>query len=461
MTQNLAGSKKNRVEAFVGRLDLLRATRDEIDAPPDLLPPSLADLAAQKHIAEVATIAECVLRHEAPRGRALTVAAFKSRHGRRPAAVVPLVERVLYRSFVELLSDHLAPTRKIGEYKLFETSPLKEESAKFIVLSDLANYYATIDIDRLSEKLLARSGEWIAIDSLRGFLQKLMGGRLGIPQGMRPSDRLGDTYAEELLLSIRRRGVHAWRYADDFRMATATYRDAVYALEVLDEEAAKMGLFINDRKTLTYGRDRYEGRVIEPIQSFTKAWQEKRAELIESDVYGGVLAEPAADDVLTDILRDELQAWAEQVPALKSGELNMAFARMDLGLILHILGHREQWTAIEHTSELLYLEPHLTKQLCLYLRAMSRVDSNRTDSAVERVVKDMALNSWQSVWVLFSISDTERSELRLSDGLRRWVESQIQSSNELVAAHSLWAVAVNKYLQKSDWCSFGERALPT
>lgn len=241
-------------------MDLATATATEVSQKADLLPPQPADAAVAADAAAGVSAIRAVALATDPSPGAPVIAARKWRHGRRPVSGVSLVDRVLYRAGVELLSPALAPARADPDFESMEKAP-NQPGVGYVVLTDLAHYYSTINVDRLARLVLTRSGEWAAVSWLREFLRQTSGGLGGLPQGSTTSDRLGDTYAQALLTQLRRRGLNAWSFADDFRIACSDYRDAVLALEVFDEEARAMALFVNERKTFTYGIEKYRQRL--------------------------------------------------------------------------------------------------------------------------------------------------------------------------------------------------------
>ena len=222
--------------ALLTRMDIRSALDTETSGPRrDLLPVQVGDLAARTKLDEVAAI----IATRAREGRVGTkpapvLAASKWRHGRRPAAALALPERVMYRAAASLLGDGLADERDKNDHAAFVNAPVQNGDG-FVIVTDLANYYSSVQIDRLADVLLSRTGEWSTVTLLRDFLRAISPSVGGLPQGNYASDRLADTYADTLLRKLRRRGLSAWRYSDDFRIGASSYQNAINALEVFDE----------------------------------------------------------------------------------------------------------------------------------------------------------------------------------------------------------------------------------
>ena len=197
-------------------------------------------------------------------------------------------ERVLYRATAKLLADGLAGERQDDDYATFLNAPVNNDE-NFIIITDLANYYSSIQIDRLADVLLSRTGKWSIISWLRDFLLAISPDIGGLPQGNYASDRLADTYADTLLRKLRRRGLATWRHADDFRIGASSYQNTINALEIFDEEVRALGLFVNERKTYVVDQDKDIANKDREMEFFTSAWQEKRQQLTTIDIYS---AEP-------------------------------------------------------------------------------------------------------------------------------------------------------------------------
>lgn len=202
-------------------------------------------------------------------------------------------------------------------------------------------------------------------------------------------------------------------------------------------------------------------RLEEPIQFFTEAWEEARDSLTVTSIYNSDPEPPEMSDVMTTLAKGELTAWSEQLDA--TGDMNsLAVARLDLGIVLGILGSAGDDAAIEHVPRLLRVEPQLTRPISHYLFRLSEVDSAATDSAVIAALEESALTSWQKVWLLYSISNPERpvdpwTSSSLNPSLGSWGMTQAASSNEFVSSSGIWALAVNKSLPVELWSDFAER----
>lgn len=450
--------------ALLNRMDIRSALDTETSRPRrDLLPIQVGDLAARTKLDEVAAI----IATRAREGRvgaepAPVLAAGKWRHGRRPAAALALPERTLYRAATGLLGDGLADERGKNDHSAFVQAPV-QHGDEFVIVTDLANYYSSIQIDRLAEVLLSRTGEWSTVTWLRDFLRAISPSVGGLPQGNYVSDRLADTYGDTLLRKLRRRGLSAWRYSDDFRMGASSYQNAINALEIFDEEVRKMGLFVNERKTYVVPRDKYIKNLDQERRFFTEAWSEKRDQLTTIDFYSFEPVEPENAEIFGAVAMEELQAWAEAVESARANDEKNVATRLDLGLVLTILTLVEDADALPHVPELLLMEPQLTHLIAGYMYTMSEGNAAGVDAAVLATIRG-ALSTWKSIWLCYALSNPEREEPDppwgpgpLDHAVATWLKMQAASNDEVLSSHAVWSLAVNGSLDLEIWSSLHSR----
>ncbi|MFD6197008.1 RNA-directed DNA polymerase [Mycobacteriaceae bacterium NPDC060252] len=409
-----------------------------------------------------------IIANRAREGRVATepapvLAASKWRHGRRPAAALALPERVMYRAAANLLDEGLADERDKNDHGAFVNAPV-DNGDRFVIVTDLSNYYSSIQIDRLSDVLLSRTGEWSTVSWLRDFLRAISPSVGGLPQGNYASDRLADTYADTLLRKLRRRGLTAWRYSDDFRIGASSYQEAINSLEVFDEEVRAMGLFVNERKTYVMPRDKYVKNMDQERRFFSQAWKDKREQLTTIDLYSFEPVEPEDAEIFGAVAMEELQAWAKEVEAAR-GHDEMAIAtRLDLGLVLTILTMVEDADGLPYVSELLLMEPQLSHLIAGYLYTMSASAAANVDAAVLATIRGTALSKWKSIWLCYALSNSERQvqappwgAVPLDSAVASWLKTQAASDNEVLSSQAVWSLAVNRSLDQDTWSNLSNR----
>lgn len=284
----------------------------------------------------------------------------------------------------------------------------------------------------------------------------------GLPQGNFASDRLADTYADTLLRKLRRRGLAAWRYSDDFRIGASTYQDGINALEIFDEELRSMGLFVNERKTHIVHRDKYIDKLGREREYFTDAWREKRDELTTIDFYSFEPVVPDDPDVFGAVAIDELRAWAQAAKVAREDDKSELPTRLDLSLVLNILSLVQEPQALEHIPELLLMEPQHTYQVANYLYELSETHAAGVDAAVSKTIENTALSKWISVWLSYALSNPNRENgwpgrVALAPEVKRWLTTLTSSQDEVLSSYAAWALAVTGSLTQDIWSRLNKR----
>jgi Reverse transcriptase (RNA-dependent DNA polymerase) len=429
--------------SVLGRMDLLDAVKRELSLRNRLLPRRWDYLAL---VGEHEAV-EAALRPQLRRGpsgvAADVVLSDKEWRGVRPLHVMTLADRVLYRALVELigqaLPENLRHRQPIAD---FRQAPLDVPDVGYISKTDVTAYYEFVDHDRLTDELIAQTGEEPAVDVLTHLLGKVMKRRVGLPQVHTASDVLGDTYIDPVRRRMRRRGYATFTYSDDFRIASPTLGAARAAVEACAEEVRDLGLVLNDRKTYTYGRRKYR----KSLTSFADAERRLFADgnsdagddsedpfnlgFLDSD-YGNadepvaaptLGAEPLdqgidedgalSRDVRTSGDLDERrviaarrawQLWLEEDESdeTQAGQ-QASITQSLLGRALATLGTVGNEGPAEHLNDLLRYEPALAPQLTAYMTEYAdsgRRARSQLRSALDDVVHADIFSPWQGMWL--------------------------------------------------------------
>jgi len=104
----------------------------------------------------------------------------------------------------------------------------------------------------------AHPGDGQRVDTLTTLLTAITGRRYGLPQQNHPSDVLAEAYIDVLERRLHRANARVWRYSDDFRIATDSWSDALATVDLLEREVRRIGLTLNDSKTVIRRGDTYE-----------------------------------------------------------------------------------------------------------------------------------------------------------------------------------------------------------
>ena len=106
--------------------------------------------------------------------------------------------------------------------------------------------------------MVAQTGDGQRVDTLTTLLTAITGRRYGLPQQNHPSDVLAEAYIDVLERRLHRANARVWRYSDDFRIATDSWSDALATVDLLEREVRRIGLTLNDSKTVIRRGDTYE-----------------------------------------------------------------------------------------------------------------------------------------------------------------------------------------------------------
>src|SRR5665811_1209842 len=109
-----------------------------------------------------------------------------------------------------------------------------------------------------TRELVAQTGDGQRVDTLTTLLTAITGRRYGLPQQNHPSDVLAEAYIDVLERRLHRANARVWRYSDDFRIATDSWSDALATVDLLEREVRRIGLTLNDPKTVIRRGDTYE-----------------------------------------------------------------------------------------------------------------------------------------------------------------------------------------------------------
>ncbi len=440
--------------ALLSRLDIPKALEAELNRrADDLLPFQVSDLAARMDQAVFAEAIETVLSSEEIIAPAPSVTAKKSKYGRRPVMALTLAQRVAYRAVTDLLEGSLVPARGRDDYRNMSRGPIGS-GAGFVVITDLAHYYATLSVPLLQHELLARSGEWEVGQWLASFLSGISSGMGGIPQGCTASDRLADTYASSLLGAMYRRGYDCWRHADDFRIVAVDYPAAVAAIEVFTEEARALGLFVNDAKTRITSLSTYTDRHDQPEKSFTDTFEAAREKLTIIGPYDSCEFEPAESEVLESAAIDELSAWADwsQDAGNEDQPPTWPFQRYNLRMILAVLSRFASAEALQSVPMLLEREPQLTPGIAMYFGSLL-ADPSVRDAAISSIVDVTSrddLTPWQAVWLVSVLDETFAADLD-GDLVEKWTAKCFSDRSSVLRSYAGWSRARQGLLEKDDW----------
>jgi len=392
---------------FFTETEVRTALDAELDGPTRQLPPSSVNQALTLRRDEVSGWVTGRLQGHFMPTPEETVAVSKPGHGVRPVAVWDLPSRLAYSVLTARLRPALPTVKRDRvQWRAFQREPL-DHAGRYVVASDIAACYQYIDHSLLADELLVQTGEHAVIETIVELLRATGGRRYGLPQQSDSSDLLAEAFLARLERALVRRGLVVARYSDDFRFSCSTWSEVTRAIEVLAEEARLLGLTVNDIKTVTWGRTKYEDHLNESDRLRQEIANEAKIDLTQVDVhpYDDTVVEQPPEQEDVELLGAEriLKRWVTV-----AGRGNVALSRRAehravLELLPWALGTLQahpECTAetLSHCGRLLRFERTLTPAVAAYLS--TRNDDEAVLAVFDRLLRTKAyLNGWQTWWL--------------------------------------------------------------
>lgn len=380
----------------------------ELTSPPKMVPPDSTYSALIANQPDVAQWAydRLITREFIPTPEE-TVAANKGRHGVRPIAVWDLPSKLAYRALVAQIEGALPPfLRSRTEFLAFQRRPL-DWAGTYIVAADIAACYQHLDHGLVLDEVAVQTGEHDAIDSVTALLREASGRSYGLPQQSHASDVLAEALLAKLERALVRRGLAVARYSDDFRFSCVSWSEVIRALEILEEEARRLGLTINDSKTLTWGVAKYQAHLDEVEKLRLEIAKEAELDLtdFDSDAYDGtvVMATPDPDDVELLSAFRVLDRWEQaagrgHVSPKRRAEHRATVELLPYALSTMALQPETPTGVLDQCMRLLRYERTLTPAVATYLT--SRQSDSDVIAAFDKLLRSKSyLNGWQAWWL--------------------------------------------------------------
>lgn len=438
--------------ALIKRLKIAEAVKEEAQTLRNLLPaePGWGNLSSKASQVEINFTG--LLRNGFMPTLQVECLARKPSHGVRPVPYWGPLERILYRALAQIaMKPFKKPDRSPEAYVEFVKSPVNrgyqlqqqedpdsgveidrffhflESPLKYVVKSDITSFYQFIDHGILRDELLLQGSDFEATTALVSLLGEAQGRAFGLPQLFDASDWLSEVYIQRVHRQILRLGLEAWRFNDDFRIATRTYADALKAIEALNEACRANGLAINESKTFTYGMTTYL------IDTLALGPSEELGKFIPDEV------ETIVGDYTDEFDEDDdeaLEALASASPDASSDEsdgIRLRNIRAEdvrkLRWALGALSHADDGRAIEHLPKLLIFAPSLTPSICKYLTSLTEEMPARGEF-FEWTLSNASLNDWQKVWIIGTMSDLDLLDGEHAVDRRTWVVTERRETRD-------------------------------
>ncbi|MFJ8590695.1 RNA-directed DNA polymerase [Streptomyces sp. NPDC093598] len=447
----------------LSQLNFEQALKEEIEWQPDLTPKQVIDLALSSEgtdLAKYADYLEGLTKSGTITPRADLITAIKWRNGRRPVHIMPIHERTFYRSVVNLLKEDLPPTDRSPEaYEEFELGPTEDTSARFVIKTDIANYYSSIDHELMRDEIVARTGRSEIASILCDFWRAIQNRSVGIPQMSEPSKVLSEILVDNLHRSLNRKGLKVWRYADDFRITARSRQESIAALDIIHEESRHMGLCLNDWKTHLLSIERYKQLANEDKEKEEEARTSAQNSLMYWSPYEEYQREPGIDEVYVEAAETLLREWRDEIPDAVIEHSGLLQRHKLIRTSLNVLETFEEASGLPYLYDVLLREPQLTPAVFRYIHNLGVASPDAAASACVQILESGILNRWQQLWLAWSLQSTEWSISRVvadSIELRNFLKGLLHDRSEVVRGQACLSLAVNTSLSQSEWASVQE-----
>jgi reverse transcriptase-like protein len=261
-------------------------------------------------------------------------------HTTRPGAVPEIDDRIVYQYLVDDVADAVEPSlvpieeavvhsyryaRDRGAAEMFvdlDTASYKTfqqrvstigEAHNFLVVADVADFYERLYHHVLENLLRGLDAPEETVASVMGVLRRMRRGKsYGIPQGIWPSDYLGNLYLDSVDKFLVRRGLDYCRYVDDIRIGVGSISEGERVLQTLEVHLEPMGLALNAGKTQIIPRTEIEATLMPYRERLDAIYEALRAAWLAASPYEISEEEiPAFDQAVT--LASVVELFREQL----------------------------------------------------------------------------------------------------------------------------------------------------
>lgn len=451
--------------------DFAAALRDEASASRALMPgdPIVSGL-QERYSDSVGSWLQRQCSGEFTPEREKIVTVRKSRHGVRPVAELAIRDRLLYRALVARWQESVPrPARHQGSYDKFVRAPLEEASPKYVVTSDVTAFYQYVDHGLLLSELLTRTGDAEGAETLIELLGGVSGRSFGIPQQSEPSDALAEAFISIVHRRMVRQGFRIWHYNDDFRIAVDSWSDALNAVDALERETRRLGLALNDGKTVIWRRRTYE----DDVEAHDTALRRISGD-VDADLTGWIAgpydvdqSDPDEEELRPTLARAIIERWHLQHDEdFKSGQVERRDryysregreeVRVLSALLRKALGALQNEAPddalLKSLALMLRTEQSMTPSVAQYLGSVAKSHPDQVVAWFEGFLDDEPyLTPWQALWIAPVISSTN---VAFAHGTRQrdWLVdiSMGNHSPEPVIAGLSYAMAISGVIDAGD-----------
>ena len=349
----------------------------------------------------------------------------------RPGSILYPVDRLLYQA----VGDHLAPlidsqldgTRVYSHriavpdprFQMFDSRGASYEEYKqqviqlcsegnftHAIVADISSYFAHLNHHTLENLLNAAGVPEGLVTLLVKTMLEMWSGRFsyGIPQGLFPSDLLGNFYLSALDAFLASRGTPSLRYVDDLVLFYPAEDVARSSLAPLCRFLRGIGLDLNESKSAILSVESLIREQTELDKLFEAARQEIYEQLQEADdvsAYG--FQDPWEIEQEEELLQLEAESLAlEQLWEQRADIKRPKRDQLDKFCLGAFAGNRSD-VAVSTVIDELGRNPHLTRMYCNYLATFVRRNVEIQRALCRFLESDTCIYDWEMQWPIAAL----------------------------------------------------------
>jgi hypothetical protein len=350
----------------------------------------------------------------------------------RPGSVPELDDRVYYQALVDDVADQIEPNlspikdgvlhsyrysgkRSAGKMFLQKRASYRTFSQRirqlgkahdWVVVTDVATFYERIYHHDLENTLRGLGGDPDTVRQVMNLLRHWRkGSSYGIPQGIWPSDYLGNAYLDPIDKFMVRAGFDLCRYVDDIRVAADSFLEAQGILVQLEERLSSLGLALGGAKTDVVDSARLEEVLFPYKPRFDEIFNELR------EVMKGVmgLTDPYTRPDPADLAELEETVELASVRELFREELEERFpnpfvARFCLATLTTFRDADLVDEVLDKLGALVEVSPRVVVYLVRVAKEVGSAGKIRKHLARFIQAEDATVYDWQRMWMLQALN---------------------------------------------------------
>jgi hypothetical protein len=342
----------------------------------------------------------------------------KERGFTRPGAILSPPDRLIYHALVDLNSSTIESqfdrTRSFSHVRSDDPSQLANpnhdswgafqgrliemcDAGGVFVKADVANYFERIPQHHLINLLSAAGCPAPSVRLLEEMLLAFQErNSFGIPQGIHPSDVIGNYYLTELDAFYSMQGIDSARYVDDLYLRFGSQAQAQEGLAQLADRLRRSGLHLNEHKSGVFSAEQIlrEETTIDDL--FDAAREEAETELSGDAIheYYGLASnweQPAAPEAEIE-LEAVKRLFEERHNHPTSWEKIVRYC-------LPTLAAANSDYAIDMALDEILDRPHLSRAYLSYLRRFANTDARVASDLSDVLLSEAYTSDYQTMYV--------------------------------------------------------------